>query len=75
MAVTDEMIKRINELARKAKESGLSEAEKVEQQRLRQEYIQAFRSNLESSLETIVIVDESGKKSKVGKKKKHEFLS
>lgn len=75
MAVTDEMIKRINELAKKAKESGLSESEKAEQQRLRQEYIQAFRNNLESSLETIVVVDESGKQSKVGKKKKSEFLN
>ena len=37
----DERIKRINELARKSREQGLTEEEKAEQQQLRQEYIKA----------------------------------
>lgn len=50
----DEMkIKRINELARKAKEQGLSEKEKEEQQSLRREYIDAYKNNLRAHLEHI----------------------
>ena len=39
-------IDRINELARLAREKGLTEAEKAEQQKLRAEYAAAFRGNL-----------------------------
>ena len=38
-------VDRINELAKKAKEQGLSELEKVEQQALRREYIQAHKNS------------------------------
>ena len=56
--ITEEMISRINELARKSKTAeGLTENEKAEQQRLRQEYIEAFRRNLKSQLDNIEIVD------------------
>ena len=56
--ITEEMISRINELARKSKTAeGLTEKEKAEQQRLRQEYIKAFRRNLKSQLDNIEIVD------------------
>lgn len=55
-------IDRINELARKSRADGLNEAEKEEQKQLRQEYIDAFRGNLRSTLDTIVIVDEKGNK-------------
>ncbi|KAF4324076.1 hypothetical protein G195_002658 [Phytophthora kernoviae 00238/432] len=37
---------RINELSRKAKGAGLTEMEKVEQTRLRQEYLQTFRAGI-----------------------------
>ena len=37
--MTNEKIARINELARKSKTTGLTEAEKAEQQALRQEYV------------------------------------
>lgn len=58
--VTPEKIKRINELARKAKTTGLNEREKEEQARLRQEYIQAVRNSLRANLASIKIVDEEG---------------
>lgn len=54
-------INRINELAKKAKTSGLTPSEKEEQQLLRSEYIKAFRNNLKSTLDTIVVIDEQGK--------------
>lgn len=53
-------INRINELARKSKTVGLTRDEKQEQQQLRREYIEAFRSNLESTLDSIVIVYKDG---------------
>lgn len=55
--VTKEKIDRINELARKKKESGLTEEELLEQALLREEYIDAFKQNLKSQLESIEIVD------------------
>lgn len=55
-------INRINELSRKAKTTGLTPEEKQEQQILRSEYINEFRNNLKSTLDTIVIVDEHGNK-------------
>lgn len=61
-------IDRINELARKSREVGLSEEEKEEQQRLRTEYVQSFKRSLVSQLENTYIVDEKGNKTKVQKK-------
>lgn len=46
-------INRINELAKKAKNIGLNEAEKIEQQVLRKEYISLFRNNLKNTLDNI----------------------
>ncbi len=56
----DEKIKRINELAKKSRESGLTEEEKAEQQRLRQEYVAAFRGNLKKQLDNIDVVRPDG---------------
>lgn len=53
-------IDRINELARKSRELGLTDAEKKEQAALRAEYIAGFRRNLQAQLDSIVIVDEQG---------------
>lgn len=53
-------IERINELAKKSKKDGLTPEEKAEQQELRQEYISSFRSNLKSTLDTIVVVNKDG---------------
>ena len=42
----EQKVKRINELYRKSKAEGLTDAEKKEQKILRQEYIDALRSQL-----------------------------
>lgn len=56
----DKKIERINQLARKAKAEGLNEEEKAEQQKLRQEYIDAYRRNLRSQLDNITVVNPDG---------------
>ena len=61
-------LKRINELAKKQREVGLSEEEIIEQSKLRREYIDAFKANLKSQLENIVIVDEKGNRKPLKKK-------
>ena len=53
-------IKRINELARKAKTVGLTAEEADEQQRLRTEYLAAFRKGVKQKLDSIILVDEKG---------------
>lgn len=54
----DEKIKRINELAKKAKtEEGLTEKEKEEQALLRSEYIAAMKASLRQQLDNIKLVD------------------
>lgn len=64
----DETIKRINELAHKAKTEGLTPEETAERDRLRQEYIAAFRKNLVTQLDNTYIVDEHGNKRPLRKK-------
>lgn len=44
---------RINQLAQKSKLSVLTDEEKQEQQRLRQEYIEAYKSSLRAHLEQL----------------------
>lgn len=48
---------RINELCKKAKEEGLTEIEKKEQDKLRKEYINCFKKNLKSQLDCIEFTD------------------
>ena len=54
-------IDRINELARKKKESGLTPEEAAEQQALRQEYLAGFRKNLVAQLENTYVSDGTSK--------------
>lgn len=63
-------IDRINFLARKAKAEGLTDAEKAEQQKLRAEYIAAYRKSLRAQLDNIVLVDEDGNERTLKKKDK-----
>lgn len=56
----EKLIERINELAKKSKTVGLSEKEKLEQQKLRKEYIDIFKGNMKNTLMTVKVVDEEG---------------
>lgn len=58
-------IDRINELARKSKTVGLTDAEKAEQTDLRNEYRRAVTGNLAATLENTYIMTPDGKKTKV----------
>ena len=58
-------IDRINELARKQKNEGLTEEEKVEQAALRREYIDGYKRSLMSQLDNMYIVEQDGTKRKV----------
>ncbi|MFT5871756.1 MAG: hypothetical protein ACI8WT_000676 [Clostridium sp.] len=49
----DELTSRINYLYKKSKEEGLTEEEKVEQQELRQKYVNNVKRNFRSQLDTI----------------------
>lgn len=69
--MTEEKIRRINELARKQKAEGLTEEEKTEQAALRREYIEAYKKSLISQLENTYIVDEKGNKTKLTEKVKN----
>jgi uncharacterized protein YnzC (UPF0291/DUF896 family) len=51
---------RINELANKAKTTGLSTEEAKEQTKLRSEYLQTFRSNMLTTLKGVTIMDPKG---------------
>ena len=51
----DQLIKRINELSRKSKSEGLSEAEKAEQTELRNQYRAMVVGNLSAQLNTMKI--------------------
>ena len=62
-------IDRINALARLAKQRELTPAEQDERQKLRREYIDAFKASLVGTLENTYIVDEKGNKRKVERKK------
>lgn len=59
--LSNEKLERINELARKAKEEGLSNAEKEEQQTLRKQYLQQFRKAFKNQLHSVKVVDPDGK--------------
>lgn len=54
----DALVERINQLARKQKESGLNEEELLERAKLREIYLQNIRKNFRQQLESIEVVDE-----------------
>ena len=56
----EKTIKRINELATKAKAGELTPEELVERDQLRREYIAAVRRNLTAQLDNTYVVDEHG---------------
>ena len=58
--MNEKKIQRINELARKKKTVGLTGPEKVEQAKLRKEYIDGYRHSFLHHIAGIKIVDEDG---------------
>lgn len=59
---------RINFLAKKSRESGLSPEEKKEQEELRTEYRKSIVGNLEAQLKNTYIIEPDGTKRKVQKR-------
>ncbi len=54
--LSKEKLERINVLARKKKEEGLTAEETKEQEQLRKEYLKTFRKNFRTQLDNIEIV-------------------
>ncbi len=66
----DSRIARINELYHKSQAEGLTEEEKAEQTRLRQEYIAAVRANMRGQLNNIRILEKDGSVTDLSEKAK-----
>lgn len=66
--MTQQLLERINFLAKKSKAEGLNEEEKAEQQALRAQYIKEFRQGVTNTLENTYIMDEQGNKRKLEKR-------
>ena len=64
----NEVIARINELARKAKTTGLTSEELQERDKLRRIYIDSVKANLVGQLENTYIVEPDGSKKKLSRK-------
>ena len=64
----DEVIARINELAKKAKAGGLTPEEQTERDKLRRIYIDSVKASLVGHLENTYIVGPDGEKRKLGHK-------
>ena len=62
------LLERINELAKKSKETPLTEEELAEQAQLRAEYIKEYRAMLRGILENTVIQRPDGTREKLNKR-------
>ncbi|MCI2953753.1 DUF896 domain-containing protein [Staphylococcus caprae] len=60
MSKEDLNIDRINELAKKKKEEGLTEAEAKEQSKLRKQYLDSFRKGFKQQIENTKVIDPEG---------------
>lgn len=58
-------IDRISELTRISRQRELTDEEKAEREKLRREYVDAFKSSLVSQLENTYYIDQNGFKRKV----------
>lgn len=56
----DNLIKRINDLANKSKKQELTAEEKIEQKKLREEYLGQIRGQVKNQLASVKIVDKEG---------------
>ena len=64
----EQKIKRINELYHKSQQEGLTEDEKLEQAKLRAEYVANIRVNLKSQLDNVSIQEADGSITNLGEK-------
>ena len=64
----DELLGRINELAKKAKEKGLTVEETAERDALRAEYVRQFRASMRGILDNTYVQYPDGRKEKIKKK-------
>jgi uncharacterized protein YnzC (UPF0291/DUF896 family) len=64
----NEVVARINQLAKKAKAEGLSPEETTERDKLRRIYIDSYKASLIGQLENTYIVDPDGTKRKLRRK-------
>jgi uncharacterized protein YnzC (UPF0291/DUF896 family) len=64
----DKDIKRLNELYHKAKTEGLNDDEKVEQGKIRAEYIASVKRNLRAQLNNVSILNQDGTTTDLSKK-------
>ncbi|CAM3072008.1 DUF896 domain-containing protein [Filibacter tadaridae] len=58
--LAEDKIKRINELSKKSKTTGLSIEEAKEQTLLRKEYLETFRSSMRNTIEHVKVIDPEG---------------
>ncbi|MGW8458328.1 DUF896 domain-containing protein [Bacillus atrophaeus] len=58
--ISNGKIARINELAAKAKSGVITDDEKAEQKKLREEYLKGFRSSMKNTLKSVKIIDPEG---------------
>lgn len=56
----EDILARINALAHKAKNEGLTETEKAEQKKLRKEYLTSIRESFTEQFKTMTVVDPEG---------------
>jgi len=65
MEKMEDVIARINALAKKAKTEGLTEEELAERDKLRRIYIDSVKANLVGQLDNTYVVDDKGNKRKL----------
>ena len=69
MGINEADIKRINELYHKSKAEGLTDEEKAEQKKLREDYVAAIKGNIRSQLENVKVIDEHGNEIQLKRRK------
>lgn len=55
-----ELLARINLLSKKSKTSGLTDAEKIEQKNLRQQYLKEFKESFAEQITSVKVIDPEG---------------
>lgn len=55
-----DFLQRINELAKKEREEGLTNAERVEQQTLREDYLREIRGQVINTITGVIVFDREG---------------